>query len=181
MAGQRLGEPLPAFVLPDLEGSETALETALAGRRGAVVVFWSGVCSHCRRYDDYLRAFASHHSELALLVIACRKGESATALRRTAVDRRLDFPILHDADRQVAGAWLVRQTPRAFLIDGERRLKYRGAIDNFKYPDDPDYQSYLEPALAAFTGGRAIERQETASFGCPVDSVYYDLPKPLGG
>ncbi len=44
------------------------------------------------------------------------------------------------------------QTPRVFLIDGERSLLYRGAIDNFKYPGDPEYLSYLEPAIVAPRG-----------------------------
>ncbi|MEM7352409.1 MAG: redoxin domain-containing protein [Acidobacteriota bacterium] len=179
MAEQSLGDPLPALRLPDLGGGEIDLDAVLAGKRGAVVVFWSGICSHCRRYDDYLGAFADRHPDLALLVVACRQDETLADLRQTATDRALSFPILYDPERQAARAWLVRQTPRTFLLDAQRRLRYRGAIDNFKYPQDPDYVPYLEPALAAFAAGEPIERQETASFGCPVESVYYDLPKPL--
>ena len=61
----------------------------------------------------------------------------------------------------------------------ESRLLYRGAIDNYKYPSDPEHQPYLEPAIEDLLAGRPIGRPETASFGCPVESVYYDLPKPL--
>ena len=58
-------------------------------------------------------------------------------------------------------------------------LLYRGAIDNFKFPEDSDYQAYLEPAIASFLAGQPIARQETASFGCAIQSVYYILPNPL--
>ena len=78
------------------------------------------------------------------------------------------------------GSQVHQQTPRVFLLDAERRLLYRGAIDNFKYPRDPGYLPYLEPAIDDFLAGRKIRRPETASFGCPVESVYYRLPKPLG-
>jgi hypothetical protein len=54
---------------------------------------------------------------------------------------------------------------------------YRGAIDNYKYAGDPEYVPYLEPAIAQFLSGSAITRQETASFGCAIQSVYYNLPK----
>ena len=79
----------------------------------------------------------------------------------------------------VARQWFTQQTPRAFLLNPELRLMYRGAIDNFKYPEDPNYQAYLEPALADLLAGRPITRAETASFGCAVQSVYYVLPRPL--
>jgi len=66
------------------------------------------------------------------------------------------------------------------LIDSGLRLLYRGAIDNFRYPSDPEYQAYLQPAVEAFLAGKPVARAETASFGCAVQSVYYQLPKPLG-
>lgn len=179
MADQILGEGVPGFDLSALDGRRVTLDSALASKRGAVVVFWSGVCSHCRRYDAYLNGFGAAHGDLALVVVASRQDESAEDIRRTVAERRLTFKILHDADRRVARAWHVEQTPRVFLIDAERRLLYRGAIDNFKYPDDPEYRPYLALALADFLAGRPIERAETASFGCPVASVYYDIPKPL--
>jgi peroxiredoxin len=179
MTSQSLGEPLPDFTLPAVGAGEASLDAALAGKRGAVVVFWSGVCSHCRRYDAYLNGFADRHPELALLVIAARQDETADDLARTVKDRGLVFEVWHDAERRVARQWLVEQTPRAFLIDAGRRLLYRGAIDNFKYGQDPEHRPYLEPAIEDFLAGREVARPETASFGCPVESVYYDLPKPL--
>jgi len=58
-------------------------------------------------------------------------------------------------------------------------LRYRGAIDNFKYPQDPEYVAYLDPAIRQFLDGKPISRTETASFGCAIQSVYYNLPKAL--
>jgi hypothetical protein len=99
-------------------------------------------------------------------------------LRTAIAERRLGFPMVHDAQRTVADAWLVQQTPRVFLLDPERRLLYRGAIDNFKYPGDPDYIAYLDAAIDALLVGKAPPRADTPSFGCPIKSVYYALPKP---
>ncbi len=181
MGIQLIGDRLPDFELPAVGGGRVSLADATSDKRGAVVVFWSGVCSHCRRYDDYLGDFAARHRALALIVVASRQDETAGDLKRMVADRRLGFEILHDADRRIAHQWLVEQTPRVFLLDGERRLLYRGAIDNFKYPQDPEYLSYLEPAIDDFLAGRPIGRPETASFGCAVESIYYQLvPKPFG-
>lgn len=191
------GSEVPDFTLPSVEGEPRTFHAFLEpeGIRGAVVVFWSGVCSHCARYDDYLRGLPDRHPELALVGVASRQSEMAADLRRVMTERRLGFPLLHDAGRVVAAEWRVAQTPRVFLIEGQGgrdaqggtdgaasagpRLLYRGAIDNFKYPEDPAYQAYLEPAIEAFLAGRPVPRIESPSFGCPIESVYYTLPGPL--
>lgn len=172
-------QPMDDFSLPLLGGEERKLSELLAGRRGLLVVFWSAVCSHCRRYDGYLNERADQDAEIGLVAVASRQDESRDSLEKAARERRLLFPILHDADRSVAHAWQVEQTPRVFLVDAGRRVVYRGAIDNFRYPGDPEHEPYLEEAIAAFLAGREVPRAETPSFGCPVESVYYQLGKPL--
>ena len=151
----------------------------MAEKKGAVVVFWSSVCSHCIRYDSYLSGFVAKHPELALVVVASRQGETLDQIRKTAAERKLNFPILHDASSAIAHTWYTEQTPRVFLLDANRTLLYRGAIDNYKFPSDAAYLAYLEPAIEEFLGGKPIRQTETASFGCAIQSVYYILPRPL--
>jgi len=79
----------------------------------------------------------------------------------------------------VAHELFTQQTPRAFLVDADSRLMYRGAIDNFKYPEDTEYEAYLEPAIEQMLAGKPIARPEVPSFGCAIQSVYYTIPRPL--
>ena len=176
---QTFGEALGDFTLPRIDGEPVHLARRLAGKKGGVVVFWSGVCSHCVRYDQYFNSFEQIHPELILVAVASRHGETADAIRKTAAERQLTFPIVHDPGSAIAKQWYTQQTPRAFLMDPNRALLYRGAVDNYKYPDDPEYIAYLEPAARQFLAGEPIERPETASFGCAITSVYYILPKAL--
>ena len=167
---------VPDFTLPLVLGESLSLHECLAERQGAVVVFWSGVCSHCVRYDAYLNEFEERFPTLGLLVVASRAHETRDQLRKTSGSRGLRFRLLHDADRTVAHQWFVRQTPTAFLLDSAFRLIYRGSIDNFKYPQDEDYTPYLDSAAREFLVGRTPEPSETATFGCPIESVYYEMP-----
>jgi thiol-disulfide isomerase/thioredoxin len=176
---QEIGGAVSDFALEDIRGGRRSLFEMLAGNKGAVAIFWSGVCSHCFRYDKYLNGFSERHPKLALLAIASRQGETPEQIRSTVKERGLTFPILHDPGSVVAQQWFTQQTPRAFLIAANQILLYRGAIDNYKYPDDPEYAAYLEPAIADFLGGQPVRRSETASFGCPIQSVYYAMPKNL--
>ena len=125
------------FTLPNLAGSGRSLSSYMAGKKGAVVVFWSSVCSHCVRYDSYLSGFTAKHPELALVTVASRQGETVDQIRKAAAERRLSFPILHDSDSTVARKWYTEQTPRVFLLGPGRAVLYRGAIDNFKFAPTP--------------------------------------------
>ncbi len=176
---QQIGAPVDDFTLTAIGGVETSLPSILKGKRGAVVVFWSGVCSHCGRYDGYLNSFAGRRPDIALIGLASRHGETESHIRNTMEERNLSFPILHDPAGKVAKAWFTQQTPRVFLIDVNRIILNRGDIDNFKYPEDPEHIPYLEPAIDEFLAGHPVTRNETASFGCAIQSVYYNLPKAL--
>jgi hypothetical protein len=176
---QKFGEPLPDFSLRTLSGQVATLGSAIGEKKGAVIVVWSSTCSHCIRYDKYFNTFEERHPDLGLLIVSSRQGEQVDAVKRAASQRKLKFSIVHDPASQVAGQWFTRQTPRAFLLDSHGALLYRGAIDNYKYSDDPEYVPYLEPAVEQFLRGQPVEKPETASFGCAIQSVYYILPKAL--
>jgi len=178
---QTIGSVLPNVTLPSLAAPETtwSLHEQAAKGRGAVIVFWSSVCSHCARYDDYLRTFTQQHPDLAFAAIASRQNETPDEIRQALDKRQLGFVTLFDAGMKTAQELFTQQTPRAFLVDADSRLVYRGAIDNFKYPEDNEYEAYLEPAIAAMLAGQPVARPEVPSFGCAIQSVYYTIPRPL--
>jgi peroxiredoxin len=174
---QELGCEVSDFSLGALDGAARSLRGELTDRKAVVVVFWSCVCSHCLRYDEYMNTFRARHPDIALLAVASRQQETPDELRQAVRERKLAFPILIDPGGRLARQWFTEQTPRAFLIAGDMSLQYRGAIDNFQFPGDPDYIAYLEPAIADLLAGRPIAQPDTASFGCAIQSIYYQLQK----
>ena len=176
---QKFGVPLADFALASLDGETVPLSRRLNGKKGGVVLFWSGVCSHCVRYDKFLNEFEQRYPDLALIAVASRHGETPDMIRQTMAERSLSFPLVHDPGSTIARQWFTQQTPRAFLLDAQRTLVYRGAIDNYKYPEDPEHAPYLVPAIESFLKGEPVARPETASYGCAIFSVYYILPKAL--
>jgi Redoxin len=186
MAAEERTEQLIGSVLPDVTlASVTApydawsLHRAAAKHRGALLVIWSSVCSHCARYDAYMNAFAANHPDITMVGVASRQGETQDEVRKAIDSRQLSFPILYDTGSAVARQLFTQQTPRVFLVDSESRLIYRGAIDNFKYAEDTEYEAYLEPAIKSLLAGEPVVRPDTPSFGCAIASVYYTIPRPL--
>ena len=177
---QDFGRPLPDFSLVLLDGSaEMSLQDFVAGKMGAVIVFWSSACTHCVRYDNYFNSFTALHPALGFAAIASRQNESLEQMTEQVKQRGLRFPILFDPGSLVARRWHAQQTPRCYLVNSGGRLAYRGAIDNFKVPSDSDYVPYLEPAIACYLSNKPIARAETASFGCAIETTYYCLPRQL--
>ena len=92
VATQAIGDMVPNLQLPAVDGGEpVSIDARLAerGRQGAVVVFWSSVCTHCVRYDAYFNRFEAAPPELALYVVATRWSETAEDIRRAVHDRQL--------------------------------------------------------------------------------------------
>src|SRR5260370_41066839 len=118
------GAPLTDFSLTGLNGRTVSLSQRLEGKKGAVVLFWSSTCSHCVRYDHTFNSFGQRHPELALLVLASRHGETAEEVTKMAAERKITYPLILDPGGNVAAQWQTRQTPRAVLMDQERRLVY---------------------------------------------------------
>jgi len=167
---KKIGLPVEDFGLANIDGEKVTLQAVLTGKKGAVVVFWSSICSHCSHYDGYLNDFMARHPEIGIVAVASRQRETASRLRTSAMKRRLTFPILHDPTGKVAERWFALQTPLVFLLDPNHVLLYRGAIDNHKLPRGREKAAYLETAIDEFLAARPVTRHEIANFGCTIEN-----------
>ena len=87
------------------------------------------------------------------------------ALSIGRVEYQFNFDYLADADQSVARAYGPGRTPEVFLLDGDRRLVYHGAIDDSRN-EDAVTSHYLRDALDAVLAGGTPEVQETMPVGC---------------
>ena len=77
------------------------------------------------------------------------------------------MPYLRDESQDVARAYGAQTTPDIFVIDGEGRLRYRGAPDQDH--NDPSLNAaWLREALDALLAGEEPARAETPPKGCSV-------------
>jgi hypothetical protein len=87
------------------------------------------------------------------------------------------MPYLHDATQEVARAYDAKTTPDVFVLDSERRLRYRGAPDS-DYEDPGQNAAWLRDALDAVLDGRDPERTETRPVGCSIKWNSRGAPAP---
>src|SRR5262249_52047749 len=84
----------------------------------------------------------------------------------------------------VAGRFDARRTPEAFVLDRDRRVRYRGRIDDqygvgIHKPTATRHE--LRDAIDAVLAGRQPSTTVTEAPGCPIDRPCGDRPPGLSG
>jgi hypothetical protein len=164
-----LGDEAPSLALPDTEGAEHALTD---GRPTAVIF----TCNHCpyalawhdrlmdvgREYADRVRFLAVNPNDADRY-----PGDSLDKMRERVAGEDWSMPYLRDETQEAAHAFGAKTTPDVFLLDGDGRLRYRGAPDA-DHADPSLDAAWLRDALDAVLAGRDPEPAETKPVGCSV-------------
>ena len=87
--------------------------------------------------------------------------------RRVESDGGWPAPYLRDESQEVARAYGTKTTPDVFVLDRERRLRYRGAPDG-DHQDPGQGAAWLRSALDAVLEGRDPDPADTDAVGCSV-------------
>ena len=83
--------------------------------------------------------------------------------------RGYTFPYLLDETQEVAKAYGAACTPDFFLFDRQRKLVYRGQLDDSRPGNNlPVTGRDLRAALDAVLTGRSVAREQKPSIGCNI-------------
>jgi peroxiredoxin len=170
-----LGSAAPDFHLPDTNGGTVSLED-FPSAPALLVVF---MCNHC--------PFVKHvQAELAKLGRDCRArgvamvGISANDITSHPEDAPAKmaeeakragytFPYLFDSTQAVAKAYRAACTPDFYLFDSNRKLVYRGQLDDSRPGNGiPVTGKDLRAALDALLAGKPVPPNQKPSIGCNV-------------
>jgi peroxiredoxin len=146
-----IGEQVPDFTLPDLNGNERSL----SAYRGRLVVlnFWSSECPWSQRADEgILQMMAEWGEEVAVLPLASNANEELETLRVAARQRGME-QLLVDGDQTVARIYGAEYTPQIYVLDAEGILRYQGAYDDVTFRQKEPTRNYLQEAVGAVLKG----------------------------
>jgi thiol-disulfide isomerase/thioredoxin len=165
-----IGDEAPRFELPDTGGEQRAFPAA---GRPTVVVFTCNHCPYALAWHERILQAARDYSGADFVAVNPNDAERYPADSFDAMRERVEedggwpLPYLRDESQDAARAYGAKTTPDVFVLDGQGRLRYRGA-------PDPDYQnpsldaSWLREALDAVLEGGDPARPETDPVGCSV-------------
>ena len=163
-----IGDTAPSHELPDTDGNRHALHQDGAT---TVVVFTCNHCPYALAWHDRLASVADDY-EVRFLAVNPNDaerypGDSYEAMQNRVAEEGWTIPYLHDEDQEAARAFGAKTTPDVFVLDGEGRLRYRGAPDADHREPSHD-AAWLREALDALAAGEEVARPETDPVGCSV-------------
>jgi peroxiredoxin len=165
-----VGDQAPSFELPDTDGTRHAPDGAPA----TVVVFTCNHCPYALAWHDRIAQAARDYADRAVRFLAINSNDaerypadSYEAMKQRVAAEQWPMPYLHDATQEVARAFGAQTTPDVFVLDSDRRVRYRGAPDS-DYRDPGQRAAWLRQALDAVLGGSEPSPAETRPVGCSI-------------
>lgn len=139
-----------------------------------VVIFSCNHCPYVQAYEDRMVKIQSDYGSKGVQLVAINSNDDKSYIEdsfpemiKRAKNKHFNFVYLRDADQRVVDAYGAVCTPHVFAFDRERRLRYRGRIDDSKDPSkvgSHDMRNALDDLLA----GRPVRVPDTRPFGCSI-------------
>jgi peroxiredoxin len=170
-----LGTQASDFRLPDTEGNSVSLSD-FDEARALLVVFMANHCPFVKHVLDGLVELVKEYQPrgLAAAGISANDVESypedrPELMAQLAREKGFTFPYLYDETQDVAKRYHAACTPDFFLFDEERRLVYRGQMDDSRPGSNvPVTGADLRAALDAVLAGLPVPEQQKPSMGCNI-------------
>lgn len=169
-----LGKTGPDFKLKGVDGKFCSLKD-YAGKKAVVVIF---TCNHCPAAimaEDRLIAIQRDYAPKGVQLVAINSNEdvghptdSFEHMVERASQKKFNFPYLRDDTQRIATAYGAMRTPHCFVLDKDRKVVYRGRVDD--NIDDAaavtrhDLREAIDEALA----GKPVTVPVTEPVGCNV-------------
>ena len=179
-----LDTPAVSFRLPATDGRTYSLDD-VGGKNGTVIVF---ICNHCpyvKHVRQGLADLARDYREKGAAIVAISANDAfaypddnpANMAREKAAAGYV-FPYLHDESQDVAQAYQAACTPDFYVFDGDRKLVYRGQMDDSRPGNNISVTGKdLRAALDAVIGGQSVSKQQKPSIGCNIKWKPGQAPK----
>jgi peroxiredoxin len=171
-----LGTSAPPFDLPDVVSGNTITLDHFSGNKALLVMF---ICRHCpyvKHVQGELAKLGADYQNKNIGVVAISSNDAANypddspdSLREMAQELRLTFPYCYDETQDVAREYGAVCTPDFFVFDENRRLAYRGRLDDSRpRASDPVTGNELRAALDALIAGQPVNPDQKPSLGCNI-------------
>lgn len=171
-----LGVVAPDFELPDTVSGQMISLATFADCPALLVMF---ICQHCpfvKHVEAELARLGQDYGRQGLGIVAISSNDvdnypedDPAHLKAMAERLGFTFPVCYDATQAVAKAYRAACTPDFFLFDRDRRLVYRGQLDDSRPGNNqPVNGADLRAAIAAVLKGEPVSAEQKPSIGCNI-------------
>jgi len=171
-----LGTRAPDFILPDtVSGKSFSLED-IATDKGTLIMFLCNHCPYVIHVNPEIVRLTNEYMDKGIGVAAISSNDvenypqdGPEKMKEHAREVGYAFPYLYDESQEVAHAYDAACTPDFYLFDGERKLVYRGRLDDSR-PNSgkPLTGKDLREALDAVLDHKPVTDKQYPSGGCNI-------------
>lgn len=183
MRDLQIGEAAPDFSLPGIDGKMHTLATYKDAKL-LMVAFISNHCPDSHAAEKRMMKVLADAKAGGLALVAInpnnpdglsidelgysKYNDGFEDMKKYAVEYGFTFPYLYDGETQaVAKAYGCLATPHIFLFDAERKLRYKGYLDDSKFEDAATVNSHdARNAVEALLAGKPVPVEITKPHGC---------------
>ena len=165
----------PDFSLPDTRGNMVSPRD-FADAPGLLVIF---MCNHCPFVKHVLNgmiAMVKDYQGKGVAVVGINSNDVESfpedrpeMMAEVAEEKGFTFAYLYDESQEVARVYRAACTPDFYLFDGQRRLAYRGQMDDSRPGNNiPVTGADLRAAMDAVLAGQHVNEDQKPSMGCNI-------------
>ena len=176
----KIGAKAPDFTLPGVDDKSYSLSD-FDEAKILLVIFTCNHCPTAQAYEVRIKQIYNeyHPKGVALVAISPNDakavrldelgysdlGDSLEDMKIRAKEAGFQFPYLYDGETQKTSLEFgVLATPHAFIFDSERKLRYKGRIDDSEVKAVKSHD--VRNALDALLAGKPVPQETTRVFGC---------------
>lgn len=171
-----IGRQIDPFTLRDYRGAEHSYDELTAGSKVAVVMFLGTECPLAKVYAPRLARLAEDYGSqgVTFIGINANRQDSNTEILHYCRVHQVNFPMLKDVGNEVADSFEAERTPEVFVLDADRTIRYRGAIDDqygVGVTRDHANRYYLKDAIEELLASQPVSVPLTEAPGCWIGRV----------
>jgi len=168
------GSPIIDFSLKGTDGKIYSTES-FKDKDILVIIFQCNHCPYVKAVMDRLVALQEKYSAEKVQLIGINPNDP-TAYPEDSFDNmiefaekyKMNFPYLVDDTQRTARAYDAVCTPDIYVYDKDRKLRYRGRLDDSWKDESKITSRDLEKAIDLLLQGKEIDFQEIPSMGCSI-------------
>jgi peroxiredoxin len=171
-----LGTTAVDFRLPDVVSGKTYSLKDFADKKALLVMF---ICQHCPYIQHIKKELAKlgrdyAKKDVGIVAISSNDADnypddSPKELAKFAKMEGFTFPFLHDESQDVAKTYTAACTPDLFLFNKERKLVYRGQLDDSRPGNNkPVTGKDLRAAIDAVLEDKPVSQDQRPATGCNI-------------
>jgi peroxiredoxin len=171
-----LGTKAPDFELPEVVSGKATSLSRFADKKVLLVMF---ICQHCPFVKHIQKELAQlgkdyFTGDLGIVAISANDAknypdDAPESLQAMVAELGFTFPLCYDEAQETAKAYTAACTPDFFVFDQERKLVYRGQLDDSRPSNGkPVTGADLRAAIEAVLADKPVTTDQKPSVGCNI-------------